>query len=331
MSVVRASRGGGGRGIALAALLLVAACSLPESERSAECIAPAAAGGGWDLTCRLTGRVLTRLSLVEGGMPTSNMPGAGGGVAYAHAVGQREGDTGVIFAASAATTLRLAQGQFGPLRAEDVRWVGAVGAEYGVVAVAADAPWQTLEELLTDWAARPDRIVVSGGSAVVGQDHMKVLLLGREAGIDPRTVRYVPFDGGGEALTSLLGGFVQVFSGDASEVVSHLETGSIRVLGVLSPQRLDGLFAEVPTATESGYPVEWVTWRGFFAPPGIGEEAYEAWVARLAALAESEEWAAARDQARLRPYVMVGADFEAFVNRQVEEFRGMAREIGLIR
>jgi len=331
VSVVQASVPSGWRGVFLVALLLVSGCSLPESGRSVECVAPAAAGGGWDLTCRLTARVLTRLGLVEGGMPTSNMPGAGGGVAYAHAVGQREGDTRVLFAASSGTTLRLAQGQFGPLDAADVRWVGALGAEYGVVAVAADAPWQTLEELLTDWAARPDEIVVSGGSAVVGQDHMKVLLLGREAGIDPRTVRYVPFDGGGEALTSLLGGFVQVFSGDASEVVSHLETGSIRVLGVLSPERLEGLFAEVPTATESGYPVEWVTWRGFFAPPGIGAEAYEAWVARLSALAESEEWAVARDQARLRPYVVMGADFEAFVDRQVEEFRGLAREIGLIR
>ena len=123
-------------------LLTLGSCTLPDTgRRGVECIAPAAAGGGWDLTCRVAARILTRLELVEGTVPTVNMPGAGGGVAFAHAVAQREGDEGVLFAASPATTLRLAQGQFGPLRVEDVRWVGALGAEYGIVAVAADAPW----------------------------------------------------------------------------------------------------------------------------------------------------------------------------------------------
>jgi putative tricarboxylic transport membrane protein len=258
------------------------------------------------------------------------MPGAGGGVAFAHAVAQRSTDPNVLIAASPATTLRLAQGQFGHLQAADVRWIGAIGAEYGIVAVAADAPWRTLSELLHDWAQRPDEIVVSGGSAVVGQDHMKILLLGREAGIDPLRIRYVPFDGGGEALTALLGGFVQVFSGEASEVESHLETGAVRVLTVLSPEPLDGLLAGVPTASEQGYDVEWVTWRGFYVPGGLSDAEYQAWVERLQAVAGSEAWATARAQARLRPYFLVGEPFEAFVMRQVDSFSGLARELGLL-
>jgi putative tricarboxylic transport membrane protein len=263
-------------------------------------------------------------------MPTINMPGAGGGVAFAHTVGQRSDDRSVLVAASPATTLRLAQGQFGHLTADDVRWVGALGAEYGIVAVSADAPWTSLTELLDYWRSAPDSVVVSGGSAVAGQDHMKILLLGREAGIDPRSVRYVPFDGGGEALTALLGGFVQVFSGEASEVESHLETGAIRVLGVLAPERVLGLLQDTPTATEQGYPVEWVTWRGFYVPEGIGEDGYAEWVRRLTSVGESAEWVEARERSRLRPFFMVGEDFEAFVQKQVAEFRGLAREIGLI-
>jgi len=295
-----------------------------------ECIAPAAAGGGWDLTCRVTGRILAELDQVPGAVSTVNMTGAGGGVAFAHAVAQRADDPNVLIAASPATTLRLAQGQFGHLEADDVRWVGAIGAEYGIVAVAAEAPWRSLRELLEDWAARPDEIVVSGGSAVVGQDHMKILLLGREAGLDPLRVRYVPFDGGGEALTALLGGFVQVFSGEASEIESHLETGSIRVLAVMSPEPLDGLLAGVPTATEQGYPVEWVTWRGFYVPGEGGVSVYAVWVERLRAVGSSEAWIRARAQARLRPYFSVGEEFERFVMRQVDEFSGLARELGLV-
>lgn len=319
------------RAVSLVCLLAMAsACVPPERTRGSQCIAPAAAGGGWDLTCRITSAILTDLGLVQGGMPTINMPGAGGGVAFAHTVGQRNEDRSVLVAASPATTLRLAQGQFGHLTADDVRWVGALGAEYGIVAVAADSPWMSLTELFDHWRSVPDSVVVSGGSAVAGQDHMKILLLGREAGIDPRRVRYVPFDGGGEALTALLGGFVHVFSGEASEVESYLETGAIRVLGVLAPERVSGLLQEIPTATEQGYPVEWVTWRGFYVPEGIGEEAYAEWVRRLTSVGESAEWVDARARSRLRPFFMVGEEFEVFVQEQVAEFRGLAREIGLI-
>jgi len=316
-----------------ALLLLVgvlASCEPPESGRVVECVAPAAAGGGWDLTCRVTTRLLDQLELVPGAVRTVNLPGAGGGVAFAHAVARRKGDPGVLFAASPATTLRLAQGQYGPLTASDVRWVGALGAEYGIVAVAADAPWADLRALLEAWRARPEGLVVSGGSAVAGQDHTKILLLAREAGIDPRAVRYVPFDGGGEALTALLGGFVQVFSGEASEVESYLETGSVRILAVLAPEPLGGILEGVPTARSQGYPVEWVTWRGFYLPPGLPDDVYETWVRRLEAVAASPEWEAARERARLRPFFLAGRPFESFVLEQVDTFRALARDLGLV-
>ncbi len=318
------------RPLPLLLALALPSCAPPARALLTECIAPANAGGGWDLTCRLTGQILTDLGLVAGTVPTFNIPGAGGGVAFAHAVGQRNADERVFFAASPATTLRLAQEQYGRLRADDVRWIGALGAEYGIVAVDADAPWPTLGSLMEDWARRPEEIVVSGGSAVVGQDHMKILLLGREAGIDPRRIRYVPFDGGGEALTALLGGFVHVFSGEASEIESHLEVGSIRVLAILAPERVEGPLAPVPTATEAGYPVTWITWRGYYVPGGVSDDAYAEWVRRLRVVSRSEAWEAARSRARLRPFFMVGTEFESFVLAQVEEFRGLAQEIGIV-
>jgi putative tricarboxylic transport membrane protein len=260
-----------------------------------------------------------------------NLPGAGGGIAYAFAVGERADDPRVIVAASPATTLRLAQRQFGPLRADQVRWIGGLGAEFGVIAVAADAPWRTLGDMLDAWSADPPSLVASGGSAVVGQDHVKLLLLARAAGIEPRAVRYVPFDGGGEALTALLGGFVQIFSGDASEIEAQLEAGNVRVLAVLAPDRLGGLLADVPTAREAGYAVEWVTWRGFFAPGEISDDAYRAWVERLRTVGESDEWAEALARTGLRPWLRTGAEFEDFVHAQVRDFEGLARELGLIR
>jgi putative tricarboxylic transport membrane protein len=276
------------------------------------------------------GEVLRQLDLSPGLVRTTNMPGAGGGVAFAHTVTQRGEDPTLLVAASPSTTLRLAQGQYGSLTEDDVRWVGAVGAEYGVLAVAAGAPWATLEELLAAWRADPTGIVVSGGSAVAGQDHMKVLLLVHHAGLDPRAIRYVPFDGGGEAMTALLGGFVQVFSGEASEVIGQVEAGRMRVLTVLSPERLSGALAAVPTAHEAGLDVEWVTWRGFYVPGEVGDARYAEWVDVLRRVGESPAWERARRANRLEPFFLVGDAFSRFVDGQVEEFRNMSREIGLI-
>jgi putative tricarboxylic transport membrane protein len=314
----------------LLAFALLTSCMPPAESRGWECIAPANAGGGWDLTCRSVGEVLRELGLSPGLVRTTNMPGAGGGVAYANAVAQRHGDPTVLVAASTGTTLLLAQRQWGRLTEDDVRWVGAVGAEYGALAVAADAPWQDLGDLLDAWRRDPSSVVVSGGSAVAGQDHMKVLLLAHEAGLDPRSIRYVPFDGGGEAMTALLGGFVQVFSGEASEVEGQVAAGRMRVLTVLAPHRLSGFLADVPTAHESGIDVDWVTWRGFFVPGGIGEQRYREWVDILRQVAESPQWEKARARNRLQPFFLVGDEFEAFVKQQVKDFRSMSREIGLI-
>lgn len=313
----------------LLVILLSMGCSAPGG-RGVECVAPANAGGGWDLTCRSVGRALAELGLIPGSVRVTNMPGAGGGIAYAHAVTRRAGDARALFAASPATTLRLAQGQYADFDTDDVRWLAALAADFGIVAVRSDAPWADLPSLLEAWREDPTSIVVSGGSAVAGQDHMKMLVLGRQAGIPPRRIRYVPFDGGGEAMTALLGGFVEVFSGDASEIRGMLGDGDLRVLAVLGPERLE-LAPAVPTARELGYPVDWIVWRGFYLPPEVADSVYDRWLEAMDSVAGSEPWRQARAAAGLARFYRAGPDFEALVRDQVEEYTVLSRELGLIR
>ncbi len=295
-----------------------------------ECIAPANPGGGWDFTCRSVGKLLNDLGLVDRPVKVTNMPGGGGGVAFANVVAQRNDDNNLIVAASPATTLRLAQGQYGDFSGEDVRWLGALGADFGVIAVAADSPYMTLDDLIEAWRNDPTSAAVGGGSAVGGQDHMKVLVLAKAAGLDPTSIRYVPFDGGGEALTSLLGGFVQVFPGDASEISGQLEAGNIRILAVLAPERLGGALAEVPTAKELGYDVEWLVFRGFYVPAGMSDEAFAWWSETMATLEASEEWAEARAQNNLGKFFRAGDEFDSFIKAQIQDLRQLSTDLGLI-
>lgn len=297
---------------------------------SPECIAPANPGGGWDFTCRAVTKAMSDSGAIDGTVQVTNMAGGGGGVAFANVVTERNEDDNLIVAASPATTLRLAQGQYGDFTEEDVRWLGVMGADFAVIAVAADSAFQSLEDLMAAVSDDPTSVNFGGGSAVGGQDHMKVMLLAQAAGLDPLGMSYTPFDGGGEALTALLGGFIDVFPGDASEVIGQVESGDVRVLAALTAERLAAPLDEVPTAAEAGYPAEWIVFRGFYAPGSMSEEAYDWWVSALAATADSEEWATARAEGGLGEFFLAGEEFETFAREQIVNFRQLSIDLGII-
>ena len=100
---------------------------------------------------------------------------------------------------------------------------------------------------------------------------------------------------------------------------------------MLAPERVPGPLADSPTAREQGYDVVWVTWRGFYVPGEITETEYDDWVSAMADLNTSPEWQEMRERNRLRPFSMVGAEFEEFVRAQVRDFEQLSRDIGLIR
>ena len=186
--------------VAAATVTLVPVAVQAFEPENPECIAPANPGGGWDFTCRQVGKTLQDLGLIESTMQVVNVAGGGGGVAYAEVVNKRGDDNDLIVAASSATATRLAQGAYPGNTMDQVRWVGAVGADYGVIAVAASSDIQSLSQMMEQMKENPSSIAVAGGSAVGGWDHLKVLIAANAAGIDDvRKVKYIAFNGGGEA------------------------------------------------------------------------------------------------------------------------------------
>ncbi|MEJ8472892.1 Bug family tripartite tricarboxylate transporter substrate binding protein [Roseibium algae] len=301
------------------------------SPENPECIAPANPGGGWDFTCRQVGKSLQDQKLIPSTMQVVNMAGGGGGVAFAYVTSKRADDNDLIVAASSATATRLAQGAYPGNTRDQVRWISSVGADYGVIAVAADSKINTLPELLDQIKADPRSIAVAGGSAVGGWDHLKVLIAAKANGVeDVRKIKYIAFDGGGEAVTQLLAGSVQAFTGDISEAKGFVDSGDIKVLAVLSPERLPGEFAKFPTAKEQGIDAVGANWRGFYGPGNMSDEAYAYWVDAIAKLYASDEWKATMAQNGLAPLDLQGPEFEAFVSDSVDSITGISKEIGIL-
>lgn len=318
--------------IALKALGVGAVLSLSATNAfaAAECIAPANPGGGWDFTCRQIGKILYDIGEETSPVQVTNMAGAGGGLAYSYVVNKRNDDPDLVVAASSATTTRLAQNAFGGATADQVRFVGAIGADPGVIVVAADSPYQNLTDLVEAVKADPGSVAFAGGSAAGGFDHLKPLQILKAAGFDDiRKIKYIGVDGGADAITQTVGGFTQAMTGDMSEIVGFVKAGEVRVVAVLSEERVPG-FEDIPTAKEQGYDVVAVNWRGLYAPKGISDAEFDAWAAKLQAVADSAEWQEAMKANGLAPFTKVGGDFQAWIDQVVAQTEELSREIGVI-
>lgn len=295
-----------------------------------ECVAPAAPGGGFDITCRLTTRMLTETGIVPVPIRTQNMPGGIGAVAINHINAQRRADPNVLVSFSTGSWLNMAQGRFGRFAENDVRWIGSVGADYGIIAVRRDSRFQTLPDLVNALRENINAIPIGSSGAVGSQDWTKVALMARSVGADPRRMRYVPFEGGGAAMAALLGGHIQIFPGDASEIRGQFEAGEIRLLAVLAAERLPGFLSVVPTAKEQGINVEWPIVRGFYGPPQMPDPAYNYWVEALRRLHAHPAWPAQRAAQGMFEFNVVGEEFSQLAKRRTAEYRQLAREVGLV-
>ena len=310
--------------------LAAAAIFVGGAATAAECIAPANPGGGWDFTCRQIGKIMYDIGQVDAPVQVTNMAGGGGGLAYQTVANERNDDPDLIVAASVATQTRLAQNAYGGATADQVRFVGAIGADPGVIVVGVDSPYQTLTDLLDAMAEDPGAVAFAGGSAAGGFDHLKVLQLAKAHGIeDVRGIRYIGVDGGADAITQTVGGFTQGMTGDMSEVVGFIESGDVRVLAVLNDERVPG-FEDIPTAVEQGIDVVAVNWRGLYVPKNISDERFQEWADKLQAVADSDEWKEAMAANGLAPFTRVGDDFQAFVDESIEGSAALSREIGVI-
>jgi putative tricarboxylic transport membrane protein len=279
-----------------------------------------------DLTCKLAQKALPDAKL-----KLAYLPGGIGAVAWHTLVSQRRAEPDTLVAFSGGSLLNLAEGKFGKATADDVRWVAALGVDYGMVAVRADAPWHSLGELMDAIKRDPQQVLIGVSGTIGSQDWMKIALLARQAGIAPRRLRFVALEGGGETFTAMSANYVQVISGDASEAVLYAGPGKVRVLAVLSERRLPGVLAAVPTAREQGYDIVWPVIRGVWMGPDVPDADYRRWVDAFARMQATKDFAHLRATSGLYPFSLTGDALTRWVKQAIMDYNRQAREFNLVR
>lgn len=315
--------------LATAALVAFAVADASGSEAGATprtkltFVAPAAAGGGWDLAAREAQQVLVGTSIVNN-VQVVNIPGAGGTIGLAQ-FAQLDDDPSQVM-----VTGTVMQGAItvndSAVTLDDLTPIARLADDYNALMVPADSPFETLDDLIAAWQQDPRGIAIGGGG-LGGTDHLIAGLLAEEIGVAPGDVNYVSYAGGGEVLTSLLSHTVDVGISGYNEFSDQVEAGNLRALALSADEAVDGI--DVPTFIDQGVEVSLPNWRGVMAPAGISEEQRDELIAIFTEMSESDEWQEVLERNRWEDTFMAGDEFAQFVEDDQARIDAIIEELGL--
>lgn len=285
-------------------------------------IAPASAGGGWDGAAREIQQVMRADGIVNS-TSVLNIPGAGGTIGL-NELAQMEGES--------QTLMMMGITMLGAIRVNsstrdlgDVTPIARLTDDYDVLVVPADSPYDSVEELVQDWAEAPDDFAFGGGS-LGSVDQMIIAQLGRAAGIDPLDINYIAYSGGGELATSLLSGTIKASVSGWADFSDQVEAGRLKALAVSASEPVD--FIDVPTLREEGYDVTLTNWRGIVAPPGISAEERAELESIVTEVVRSPGWAEAVERNQWTDTFIIGAEFDADLAEQVDTVNQIWTDLG---
>ena len=253
-----------------------------------EFIAGTPPGGGQDRPARTLMRIMQSTRLVDVPMKISNITGKGGGNAW-DALRARVGDPHVLSISATPLLSNRIQG-ISDYDHSGLTPVANLYSEYLAFIVPAASPLRDAKTLLATLAADPGAMKISLATAIGTTNHVALGQLLMHAGADPRKLDLRVFDSALYAVDDVVAGNAQLGVISAVSARRALESGTVRVLAVSSPERLAGVFVDVPTWRELGVPCVLGQWRGVLGAPGIATEHVAYWVAVLGQALEHVEW-----------------------------------------
>lgn len=295
-----------------------------EALNRVELIAPAAPGSGWDQTSRAVQASLKAENLAKS-IEVRNVPGASGTVALAQVASQKGKKDLLVASGLAMVSGVVANGT--SVTMNDLTPLARVMGEYEAIVTPKDSPYANIDALFAAIKKDPKSVAIAGGSAG-SADQIFIGLLAKHYGVKPSDVNYVPFSGGGEATTALLGGKVQAGVAGLNEFTAQVKNGNLKGLFVSSAKPVEGA-TYAQTASDIDSKLEFQNWRSVMAPAGIDSALTQQYIGVLTKMHGSASWKSALTTNSWNDNFLAGQEFTTWLKEENTRVTSVLTDLGL--
>ena len=321
-------------GLAATALCtLVPAQAAWEPTKTVEFIVPAGTGGGADQMARLIQSIIAKHGLMKQSMVVVNKGGGAGAEGFLDVKGAKGDTHKVIITLSNLFTTPLATGV--PFNWKDLTPVRMMALDEFVLWVNSDTPYKTTKDYVAAVKAGGPNKFKMGGTGSKQEDQILTAAIEKQSGIK---FTYIPFKGGGEVATQLVGKHIDSTVNNPIEAVAQWRGGTLRPLCVFDTQRMpykekvtkDMAWGDIPTCKESGLDAHYLMLRGIFMPGGVPKDAVDYYVGVLEKVSQTPEWKKFIEEGAFNTTALKGKEYADWVTKNEELHQGLMKEAGFL-
>jgi tripartite-type tricarboxylate transporter receptor subunit TctC len=274
-------------------------------------VVPFAAGGNTDVMARMASSYLS--TALKQNFVVENRVGAGGALAATYVAQAAPDGYTLLFGAAPqiAVVPRIQKVNYDPLK--DFTPVSVFGTGPFILAINAALPAKTMQEFVAYGKGRKLNYG-SGGVGSIG--HLSGALFVARAGLDSV---HVPFKGGGPAMQALVGGQIDMYFGNAAEIIPQADSGKVRILGVATDKRMQQL-PNVPTISELFPNFSLNSWNGFLVPAKTPQAIVDKLAQQVIAAARDPAIIAQLDKLGIEANGTTPKEFVAQIAREQPQF-----------
>ena len=310
-----------------------AAAQAWEPTKTVEFIVPAGTGGGADQMARLSQAIITKHKLMNQPMVVINKAGGAGAEGFLDAKGAKGDPHKIIITLSNLFTTPLATGV--PFNWRDLTPVTMLALDQFVLWVNAESPYKSAKDYVeAAKKAGPSKFKMAGTGSKQ-EDEIITVALQKQTGTK---FIYIPFKGGGDVATQLVGKHVDSTVNNPIEAVAQWRGGKLRPLCVFDDKRLtyrtkvtDSMaWSDIPTCKEAGVDMSYLMLRGIFMPSGVTDAQRDYYVELFKKVRETPEWKEFMERGAFNQTALTGKEYADWVAKEEQRHRELMKEAGFI-
>jgi tripartite-type tricarboxylate transporter receptor subunit TctC len=304
-----------------------------EPSKPVEFVVPAGTGGGADQMARFIQGVVAKNKLMAQPIVVVNKSGGAGAEGFLNVKSDSGNPHKIIITLSNLFTTPLATGV--PFNWRDLTPVQMLALDQFVLWVNEESPHKTAKAYIDAVKAQPDNTFKMGGTGSKQEDQIITVLVQKVAG---KKITYIPFKGGGDVAVQLVGNHVNSTVNNPIEAESHWRAGKLRALCVMDKQAMPyktkvtatQSWADIPTCTSAGIPVDYLMLRGIFMAPGVTPDQVAFYLDLFKKVRALPEWKEFMDKGAFNQTALTGQEFFDWLGKNEQMHRVLMKEAGFL-